>query len=540
MFTNFEIKTIMNKISKFLIGLFVIGVTASCSSPMDEITELGINRNFAPVALTAKVVNKTDIKLEWNKSDADSYTIEVFYEDPDFAGSPIKTITGVTNSDIPYTIKGLEGETEYSIRVKAVGGSLSDSKWSIVTTTTDTEQIFYAVDEENDVTESTITVRWPAGATATAIVVTPGDKEFPVTADAIAAGEFTVTGLDAETEYTIKLMNGTKTRGTVKVKTAIDLGGATLVKEGEDLAKAIENAADGDALALMPGQYPINADEAGVGSTIKINKSITLKSVRPYNPAVIEGGFKITSADVSLSFTQVKLQGSTNAKQMITYDLQAETKYGDIAIDGCDISNYASGVIYATNKNFPYIKNITINNSTITKCGNGLIDVRSGVVDVITITNSTLYACSCNNIIRLDKKPGGFTNKGVVATLSNCTLNNVGSNNKGYLYIRQVGSTSICENNIFANNSSAIFTGDKGCPKPAFNNNNYFNTAGLNTVEGCESVLGAGTVGDGKAGSVDGGGTSYNPNFADADKADFTVGSDDVKALKIGDPRWIK
>jgi len=116
----------------------------------------------------------------------------------------------------------------------------------------------------------------------------------------------------------------------------------------------------------------------------------------------------------------------------------------------------------------------------------------------------------------------------------------VGSNNKGYLYIRQVGSTSICENNIFANNSSAIFTGDKGCPKPVFNNNNYFNTAGLNTVEGCESVLGAGSVGDGKAGSVDGGGTSYNPNFADADKADFTVGSDDVKALKIGDPRWIK
>lgn len=80
-----------------------------------------------------------------------------------------------------------------------------------ITFETGTEQIFYTVDEENDVTESTITVRWPAGATATAIVVTPGDKEFPVTPDAIAAGEFTVTGLDAETEYTIKLMNGTKT-----------------------------------------------------------------------------------------------------------------------------------------------------------------------------------------------------------------------------------------------------------------------------------------------------------------------------------------
>ena len=167
----------MNKISKFLIGLFVIGVTASCSSPMDEITELGINRNFAPVALTAKVVNKTNVKLEWNKSDAESYTIEVFYEDPDFTGSPIMTISGLTNADIPFTVEGLEGETEYFFRVKAVGGKLSDSKWSTISATTDTEQIFYPIDEENDVTESTITVRWPAGATATAIVVTPGDKE---------------------------------------------------------------------------------------------------------------------------------------------------------------------------------------------------------------------------------------------------------------------------------------------------------------------------------------------------------------------------
>ena len=145
MYTNFEMNTIMNKISKFLIGLFVVGVAVSCSDPMSEIKELGITRNFAPVALTAKVVNKTDIKLEWNKSDAESYTIEVFCEDPDFAGTPVKTITGVTNDDIPYTISGLEGETEYSIRVKAVSGRLSDSKWSTVTATTDTEQIFYTM-----------------------------------------------------------------------------------------------------------------------------------------------------------------------------------------------------------------------------------------------------------------------------------------------------------------------------------------------------------------------------------------------------------
>lgn len=530
----------MNKISKYLIGLFAIGVTASCSDPMDEITNLNVNRNFAPVALTAKVVNKTNVKLEWNKSDAESYTIEVFYEDPEFTGSPVKTINGIKNEDIPYTVTELEGETEYSFRVKAVGNQLAESKWSTVSATTDAEQIFKAVDEENDVTSNSITVRWPAGEKATNIVVTPGDIDYAVTADDIAAGAATISGLTAETEYTFKLMNGAKTRGTIKAKTAIDLGGAILVKEGEDLAQAIAEAEDGAALALMPGTYAIKPNESGIGTSMELNKSITLKSVRSYNPAVIKGAFKISAAGVAITLTQVKMEGTTEAKQMITYSLQAETNYGDLTIDDCSISNYASGIIYATDKNFPYLKSITINNSTLTGCGNGLIDVRSGVVDVISLTNSTIYNCSCNNIIRLDKKPGGLTNKGAVITLSSCTVNNVGSNNKGYLYVRLTGASSICEKNIFANNASAIFTGDKNCPKPIFNNNNYFMTPGLNTTEGCESVLGSGTVGDGKAGTIDGAGTSYDPSFADAEKGDFTVGSDDVKALKIGDPRWIK
>ena len=38
----------------------------------------------------------------------------------------------------------------------------------------------------------------------------------------------------------------------------------------------------------------------------------------------------------------------------------------------------------------------------------------------------------------------------------------------------------------------------------------------------------------------DNAGTAYDPQYADAENGDFTVGSDDVKALKIGDPRWIK
>ena len=111
---------IINNISKYLLGLAAIVSVSSCSDQMDEITSLILDRNYAPVELTAKVVNKTNIKLTWNKSNADSYTIEVFQDDSlTFAGTPVKTISGVQASDIPYTVNALEGETNYFIQSKS-------------------------------------------------------------------------------------------------------------------------------------------------------------------------------------------------------------------------------------------------------------------------------------------------------------------------------------------------------------------------------------------------------------------------------------
>ena len=69
----------MKKISNITlaaIGLGFITSLVSCSDPMEEIKDLTLARNFAPVALTAKVINKTNVKLEWNKSDAQYYVID--------------------------------------------------------------------------------------------------------------------------------------------------------------------------------------------------------------------------------------------------------------------------------------------------------------------------------------------------------------------------------------------------------------------------------------------------------------------------------
>jgi hypothetical protein len=519
----------MNKISKFLIGLFVIGVTASCSSPMDEITELGINRNFAPVALTAKVVNKTNVKLEWNKSDAESYTIEVFYEDPDFAGTPIMTISGLTNADIPFTVEGLEGETEYFFRVKAVGGNLSDSKWSTISATTDTEQIFYPVDEENDVTSNTITVRWPAGSTATKIVVTPGDKEFDVTADAIKAGEFTVTGLEPETEYTIKLMNGTKTRGTIKAKTAIDLGGAILVKPGDDLKAKLDAAVDGDVFAFMPGTYSIlNAEEQV--TTYEITKKISFKSVRSYDRAVIKAGF-ILSQGSEFSVTQIVLDGDKTVGNAISYAGTAAGTEVKLVFDDCEVTGFKTTFI--TDAKADIVGYITINNSIIhdMPLGNRCIDFQGGAIAELLITNSTIYNVSGgDSFVRNDDK-GTYKGK-LYVNIDHCTLDGFNTTGKGILYVRKgakTGDLTMSFTNNIVSNSSGVFCNFTPVVEATFEHNNYFNSPNLVQATATETAK-----------YFDNAGTAYDPQYADYTKFDFTVGSDDVKALKIGDPRWMK
>lgn len=514
-------------------GLGFITGLVSCSDPMDEIKDLTLARNFAPVALTAKVINKTNVKLEWNKSEASSYTIEVFANDSlTFAGSPVKVIEGITANT--YTVSGLEGETQYSFRVKAItaGNTARDSKWSTVFAETDPEQILYAVDLDNDVTANAVTLRWPAGSTATAIVATPGDITHNLTADEIAAGAATVTGLQAETAYTFKLMNGTKTRGTIKATTAIDLGGAKLVKAGEDLAEAIAAAADGESLALMPGTYPIVNDE-GKTTTVAINKSISIKSVRATDRAVINGGFVVTNG-AALSLSQIVLNGDKTVSFAVDYSTAEAGNMGNLTIEGCDLTGFTKGLIYQ-DKTAIKMETLTINNSILhdISAGQDFIDFRKGAYANLLFTNNTVYNVTCRDFIRFDDSASNFAGLTPFIKIDHCTLDGLGSTNKGILYTRfggNTGHTTVFSNNIVSN-SSGIFSNQTKTAAPAFSGNNYFNSPNL-----IEATADAGL----KSIIFDNAGTAYDPAYANAEKGDFTVGSDDVKALKIGDPRWLK
>lgn len=530
-----KIMKIINNISKYLLGLATIITVSSCSDQMDEITSLILDRNYAPVELTAKVVNKTNVKLTWVKSNADSYTIEVFQDDSlTFAGTPVKTITNIQASDIPYTVNSLQGETNYSFRVKAVtkDDASRDSKWSTAYVETEAENILSAVNEETDITATTVTLNWPAGQTATSIVATNNDSfasnviTHTITADEIAAGKATISGLTPETNYTLKLYNTTKTRGTVKVKTAIDLGGATLVKAGSDLKTCIDNANDGDVLALMPGTYPINT----IDGNMPLNKSIAIKSVRSYDKAIIQGGFQLSNG-AALSLTQLVLDGNNNTTIKYVADYKTAGKFGDLTIEGCDVKGYTGGVYYVNIA--ADITNLKINNSIIhnISTASDFMDCRLGAIHNLTFTNNTVYAISCRDFFRYDNKASSFPGVTPYINVDHNTLDGLGSVNKGVFYVRFMG-TSIAFTNNIVSNSTGLFCKFAPTSVPNFSGNNYYNSP--NFVEATDDKTNVGIT------VYDNTGTSYNPSYADYANHDFTVKSEDLKSSKTGDPRWIK
>ena len=146
-----------------LLAAFLLGgsVFTSCED-IDEITNLNLDRVLSPVNLTTRVSNKTNLIVSWTLSNnADQYVIELYTgKTIEEGATPVKTYT-IDSKEVPYTISGLDGETDYVVRVKGIMSDKSreDSKWCSATFKTDAEQIFYAVVPE-EIEATQVILRW--------------------------------------------------------------------------------------------------------------------------------------------------------------------------------------------------------------------------------------------------------------------------------------------------------------------------------------------------------------------------------------------
>ncbi len=519
----------MNKLFKhftYILSLAAVMLAAGCSDDIaDEITSVDVSRLFSPTAVEATISNQTGVKIKWKAvNKATNYNVEVYDNgDMNFSGTPIRT-ANVTYDELPCTFTGFDGETTYSLRIQAIGTGISDSKWTETTFKTNPEQIFYAVNSK-DITRESAILRWPAGEVATNITLTPSESElavmpdvvvYTITADDIAAGAANITGLALGTKYEAKMKNGAKTRGTVTFSTK----GLTIpVKAGDNLEEILANAEEGNKFSVEAGTY-------GTGVKFTIKENITILAEDANKKPNIKGYFSLEDG-ASLSLQNVILDGTGTDSQAFVFATDNQT-YGKLTLEGCEISNMTKGLYYLNSVSL--VETITINNCLIHDivCNGGdFLDSRKGAFKTLTLSNSTVYnSCAARDFIRYDNSASSFPDVSSVINVSNCTLVGVsaGASNR-LLYVRFANHTINLSKNVIAN-SAGIFTNQAATATPTFNGNNYFTAPGY--LSGTTGLF------------FDASGTQLDPKFKDASKGDFTVGNDDMKDKKIGDPRWIK
>lgn len=477
-----------NKISMILcMGALVLGA-ASCSEPDDIISSVKYDRLFSPTDLGTRVRNRTGVEISWSTRNAwgTEYTIEVA-TDESFSSIARSETTGAS----PYFFYGLDGETEYFIRIKASGDGIADSKWSpIAKFTTDTENIYLPL-QDGDLQATTVTLRWSAGETVESIDVFDLDgekvKTQAVSSSESAAGAATVTDLKGETTYTFVLKRNGKTRGTINLTTELDLAGAIKVTVDDDWATMLKSAQEGDVFALMPGTYE-NAEV----TNITFSASVSIKAAKSTDKPVLKGFNLKLNNGASLDLLNVVLDGNGHGDQAI---ITAEDGAIDhIVISGSEIKNFVKGVIYVNTKTA--INTVDFNHNYIhdIDCSGGDgFDMRNGAATVFTFTNNSVVnvaAVGKRDLFRMDANGNKVVAAGTI-TISNNNFEKVSTKEKRILYIRLGEAFPITFTKNVISNTEAYYTNQKTTQIESVANNNYFNAPNFVACEVANAVVDA-------------------------------------------------
>ncbi|MFH6767887.1 DUF5123 domain-containing protein [Gaetbulibacter aquiaggeris] len=514
------------KTKYILKGLFITFLTftlVGCGYDTEVIDELVVSREFAPVALTARVRNQTIVELNWTvDKNIDHYVVEFSADDPDF--NTIFKSLDIDATELPIQV-ALEGETVYSIRVKAISArGLEDSKWALEQATTLTEQLMLPA-QPGDIGATEATLRWVAGINVTQIVLQPGDITHDITAQEQIDGVALITGLIGETDYTAILYNNTKVRGTATFTTGIDVGDNTLVLPTDDLFAMIAAAAPGDILLLEQGDY---TSQTG---TITLDKSITIQGLRTDFKPLLKVSFAIVSGASDVNIIDLDLTGDVPLALTDVVRYTGAGNYNSLLVKGCNIHDYDRSFI-AGNVTDAIVQSVTVENCIVTNVltnGGDFIDFRNSDALNVSVSKSTFNNCApARDFFRLDDA-GTSTQTGLTCNvlLESCTLYGVSNTADRILYVRFQLNKITVKNNLFAETTAYYSNQSRTDPTPTFLNNNYFNAPGF--FDSAQTVYdGSGTY------------TTLDPGFVSATTGNFKITNQTLIDNNVGDPRWLQ
>lgn len=459
-----------------------------------------------------------------------------------------------TLTSSPVVLSGLDGDSKYYMRVKAMSSTSNESKWVYYkdgsSFKTKAEQIFNNV-EATDLFEDHVNLSWTPGADVTHITyANTNDAEniqtINLTDEEKAAGKYTLGGLNPTSTYTITIYKNDVKRGQLQVTTPAAMPAANfkyslasdvtvisqdLIDEIAEKAKAVAgnetnySATIGIPAGAKVALYGINDSDGGkTNVTIPDGMSVTFFGLAGGDAPTInlDKNFDIAGSHAFIKFQNVKLE--ENGAGYFINQSKACT-VSEFTLENCEVSNLKTSFFRLQGSDAKSIGKLTLKNSIFTKlcAGYGFIHVDAGSgaghVDNVEIDGCTFNSiCVTGKVFIFSKKTDMQD-----ITIKNSTFYNCNGNGQYFVDFNTDTfgpSTFTIENCIFGKSADEATNKNIRSKTPATVANSFRTTDFFKVIKGVNDTE-----------------FSSTQLFKDPANGDFTIKAGTLKE-KAGDPRW--
>lgn len=454
----------------------------------------------------------------------------------------------------PVVLSGLDDDSKYYMRVKAMSSTANESKWVYYkdgsSFKTKAEQLFNELTTA-DLFEDHVNFSWTPGATVTHITIVnaadPEDKsKHELTADQIAAGKVTYSNVKPTTTYIATLYNNEAKRGQLQFTTPAAMPSAnykytlpsdvnvisqTLIDEIAEQAKAAAgnetnySATIGIPAGATVSLYGTNDSDGGkTNVTIPDGMSVTFFGLAGGDAPTInlDKNFDIAGSHAFIKFQNVKLV--ENGAGYFINQSKACT-ISEFTLEDCEVSNIKTSFFRIQGSDAKSIGKLTLKNSIFTKlCADyGFIHIDAGSgkghLDNVEIDGCTFNSiCVTGKVFIFSKKTDMQD-----ITIKNSTFYNCNGNGQFFVdfNVDTFGpSTFTIENCIFGKSADEATNKNIRSKTPATVVNSFRTTDFFKVIKGVNDTE-----------------FSSTQLFKDPTNGDFTIKAGTLKE-KAGDPRW--
>lgn len=459
-----------------------------------------------------------------------------------------------TLTSSPVVLSGLDGDSKYYMRVKAMSSTANESKWVYYkdgsSFKTKAEQIFNNV-EATDLFEDHVNLSWTPGAEVTHITYANANdveniQTINLTDEQKAAGKYTLSGLQPTSTYTITIYKNDVKRGQLQVTTPAAMPAANfkyslasdvtvisqdLIDEIAEKAKAAAgnetnySATIGIPAGAKVALYGTNDSDGGkTNVTIPDGMSVTFFGLAGGETPTItlDKNFDIAGSHAYIKFQNVKLE-ENGAGYFINQNKACTVS--EFTLEDCEVSNVKTSFFRIQGKDAKSIGKLTLKNSIFTNlcAGYGFIHIDAGS-GAGHLDNVEIDGCTFNSIC-VTGKVFIFSKKTDMQdiTIKNSTFYNCNGNGQYFVDFNTDSfgpNTFLIENCIFGKSADEATNKNIRSKTPATVANSFRTTDFFKVIKGVNDTE-----------------FSSTQLFTDPANGNFTIKAGTLKE-KAGDPRW--